>query len=132
MPSNPPPHPELVEGRTTINASLPLDTSAPRRDDAAMIDDTHDPRRTSWVASAQGHPDFPLQNLPLGIFRPAGAAPRGGVAIGDEILDLPAALAAGLFAGEAARAAEAASGATLNPLLALGPGPRRALRRRLV
>lgn len=56
------------------------------------IDDTHDPRRRSWIKSANGHPNFPIQNLPLGIFSPPGGAPRGGVAIGDEILDLPAVL----------------------------------------
>jgi fumarylacetoacetase len=55
----------------------------------------------------------------------------GGVAIGDEIFDLAAALELGLFEGLAARAAEAASGATLNPLFALGREPRVALRRRV-
>jgi fumarylacetoacetase len=97
----------------------------------AQLDHTHDPKLESWVASANGHPDFPIQNLPLGIFSPSGRAPRGGVAIGDRILDLPAALAAGLFTGEAARAAEAASGPVLNPFLALGAGARQALRARL-
>ena len=47
-----------------------------------MIDETHDPALTSWVASANGHPDFPIQNLPFGVFSPSGGAPRGGVAIG--------------------------------------------------
>jgi fumarylacetoacetase len=92
-----------------------------------MIDATHDPGRRSWVASANGHPDFPIQNLPLGIFSPpSSGTPRAGIAIGEAILDLPAALAAGLFDGEARQAAEATSGATLNLLLALGAGPRRA------
>ena len=80
------------------------------------------------MPSANGHPDFPIQNLPLGIFSPGGGEPRGGVAIGDMILDLPAALAAGLFAGEAARPQRRHPAATLNPFLALGTGPRRALR----
>ena len=98
----------------------------------AQIDETHDPELRSWVASANGHPDFPIQNLPLGVFSPpGGGAPRAGVAIGDMVLDLAAAHAAGLLAGEAARAAEAASGGTLNALFALGAGPRRALRARL-
>jgi len=97
----------------------------------AQLDQTHDPKLESWVASANGHPDFPIQNLPLGIFSPGGGAPRGGVAIGDQILDLPAALAAGLFTGKAAEAAEAASGPVLNSFLALGSGPRQALRMRL-
>jgi fumarylacetoacetase len=101
-----------------------------------VIDQTHDAARQSWVASANGHAEFPLQNLPLGVFSPPGctapnAAPRGGVAIGDMILDLRAALEAGLFTGEAATAAEAASGGILNPLMALGSGPRRALRQQV-
>ncbi len=54
------------------------------------IDETHDPARTSWVVSAQGHADFPIQNLPFGVFSPAGQGPRIGVAIGDMILDLAA------------------------------------------
>ncbi|MDE2006924.1 MAG: fumarylacetoacetase [Rhodospirillales bacterium] len=96
-----------------------------------MIDATHDPARCSWVASADGHADFPIQNLPLGVFSPPGATPRGGVAIGDMILDLGACAEAGLFAGAARDAAEAVAGATLNPLLALGAAPRAALRARL-
>jgi len=95
------------------------------------LDETHDPQRTSWVASAGGHAEFPLQNLPFGVFSIAGGAPRGGVAIGDCVLDIKAALEAGLFSGEAEVAAAAAAGPTLNPLMALGSGPRRALRRRL-
>jgi fumarylacetoacetase len=97
----------------------------------AAIDETHDPKRSSWVASAQGHSEFPIQNLPLGVFSAGNQDPRGGVAIGDRILDLQAALDAGLFAGEAQRAAQAAAGGSLNPLMALGPGPRSALRKRL-
>src|SRR3954465_13124798 len=96
------------------------------------LDETHDAKRRSWVTSANGHPDFPIQNLPLGIFTPPGGGPpRAGVAIGDMILDLAAAQAAGLLAGEAARAVEAAAWGTLNPLLAAGAGPRRALRARV-
>jgi fumarylacetoacetase len=95
------------------------------------LDHTHDPKRQSFVASANGHPDFPIQNLPLGVFSPAGGAERVGVAIGDSILDLPAAYDAGLFEGEAAMAAETTSGPALNWLFELGAGPRRALRARL-
>ncbi len=95
------------------------------------LDKTHDPGRQSFVASANGHPDFPIQNLPLGVFSPEAGGARAGVAVGDHILDLQAALHAGLFDGEALRAAEAASGSALNGLLALGAAPRRALRARL-
>jgi fumarylacetoacetase len=97
----------------------------------AEIDRTHDPRRRSWVESANGHPDFPIQNLPLGVFSPAGGAPRGGIAIGDEILHIPAALELGLFDGASGDAARAATGPTLNPFFALDQASRVALRRRV-
>ncbi len=84
----------------------------------------------SWVASANGHRDFPLQNLPLGIFSINGSAPRSGVAIGDCIFDLHAALDA--FDGEARRAVEATAGGQLNAFFELGRGPRVALRERLL
>ncbi len=96
-----------------------------------MIDETHDPARTSWVDSANGHADFPIQNLPFGVFSPNGGAPRGGVAIGEAILDLSLAARSPLLKGEATAAAEAAAGPALNPLLGLAPVARRALRRRL-
>ncbi len=91
-----------------------------------QLDHTHDPARRSWVSSANGHADFPIQNLPLGWFSPGGGTPRAGVAIGDMILDLGA--AAIFLSGEAAAAVAAAKGPGLNALLAMGAGPRRALR----
>jgi fumarylacetoacetase len=96
-----------------------------------MIDESHDARRVSWVDSANGHKAFPIQNLPLGVFSPDGGVPRGGVAIGDRIFDISAALEAGLFSGHALEAAQAASGRTLNAWLEMGPDARRALRRRI-
>jgi fumarylacetoacetase len=72
-----------------------------------VIDATHVLSRRSWASSANGHPDFPIQNLPVGVFSPPRERPRGGVAIGNEILDLAAAAAAGLFYGQARTAAEA-------------------------
>ena len=57
------------------------------------LDATHDPELQSWVESANDPAaDFPIQNLPFGIFRRKRSreAPRGGVAIGDQILDLAA------------------------------------------
>jgi fumarylacetoacetase len=55
-----------------------------------LIDATHDPERVSWVESANStEADFPIQNLPFGRFRTAGAGGwRLGVAIGDQVLDL--------------------------------------------
>ncbi len=96
-----------------------------------MLDSTHDAKRRSWLETANTAAcDFPIQNLPFGVFRTA-AGTRGGVAIGDSIVDLAAANDARLFTGYAADAAAAASGATLNPLLALGNAHARELRRQL-
>jgi fumarylacetoacetase len=90
------------------------------------MDATHDPGLKSWVASAnQPGQDFPIQNLPFGVFSRAGEAPRGGVAIGEMILDLRAVISAGLLAGAAA---EAAAGPSLNALMALGRGASAGLR----
>jgi fumarylacetoacetase len=100
------------------------------------VDLTLDPSRRSWVsgATAPGG-DFPLQNLPFGVFRRAGTheAPRVGVAIGDAILDVTACVAVGLLDddGAALAAARACNAPALNALMARGAAPRRALRRAL-
>lgn len=97
----------------------------------AALNETHDPKLRSWVESANApDTDFPIQNLPFGIFRRKGSTEsfRAGVAIGDRIFDLPAAAAAGAFAGDAAKAATRCSGTTLNELMALGPQSWSALR----
>jgi len=84
------------------------------------LNHTHDPALGSWVEAANlPAADFPIQNLPLGVFRRAdtGEPPRLGAAIGDQILDLAACASAGLIAGPAAPCcAEPA----LNRLMALG------------
>ncbi|VVM79807.1 hypothetical protein PS645_02206 [Pseudomonas fluorescens] len=86
----------------------------------------------SWVASANDHADFPLQNLPLGVFSVQGSAPRSGVAIGEHIFDLEAALDAGLFDGAAKAAVEATRGGQLNAFFESGRPARVALRERLM
>ena len=86
----------------------------------------------SWVASANGHADFPLQNLPLGVFSNHGSAPRAGVALGEHIFDLQVALEAGLFDGAARSAVEAMRGGQLNAFFELGRDARVALRERLL
>jgi len=93
-----------------------------------LLDETHDPARRSFVANANVPGcDFPIQNLPFGAFRPVpDGQPRVGVAIGDQILDVSA--AAGVFDGLAAAAAQACSAPFLNPLMAMGPQARSALR----
>jgi fumarylacetoacetase len=94
----------------------------------AGLDETHDPALSSWVESAQGHTDFPIQNLPLGVFSFRGVK-QGGVAIGDMILDLAALADSHMLDGQAQQAARAGAGEALNALLALGAEHRSALRR---
>jgi fumarylacetoacetase len=95
------------------------------------LNETHDPARRSWIAAANlPDTDFPIQNLPLGVFREGGTT-RAGVAIGDHIFDLAAALDLGFFAAEAATAARAAARDSLNTLMALGPRSASVLRARL-
>jgi len=93
------------------------------------LDETHDPARRSWVESANAAGcEFPIQNLPFGVFTANGTSPRAGVAIGDRILDVAAAATVFAFAGPAAEAAAACAEATLNRLMALGRTHWRALR----
>ncbi len=95
------------------------------------VDETHDPSRIGWPEGAANHPDFPVQNLPLGMVSPPGQGPRGAVAIGACVLDLGALATTGLLSGPALLAATAAGQTSLNAMLALGAPPRRALRQRL-
>lgn len=84
---------------------------------------THDPERRSWLASANiAGGDFPIQNLPFGLFKADGSAPRGGIALGDQIIDLSK------LADRLGGAALAASGTTLAPLFAQSPHALSALR----
>jgi fumarylacetoacetase len=93
---------------------------------------THDPARRSWVESANNAAgDFPIQNLPWGVFRSGSEAARGGIAIGDRIVDLKAAAETTLFSGAAADIARAASAPSLNEAMSLGPRPAAALREQL-
>ncbi|MCM2254980.1 MAG: fumarylacetoacetase [Vicinamibacteria bacterium] len=99
----------------------------------AHVDETHDPKIHSFVESAQDPAtDFPLQNLPLGVFRRAGTAepPRIGIAIGDRILDLRACHERGLLRGMGDPVLEAALAPNLNAYLALDARLRRTLRHR--
>ena len=96
------------------------------------IDETCDPRLRSWVESANRHADFPIQNLPLGVFRARGDSKvRIGTAIGDSILDLARCREAGLLRGLPAEVEDACGAALLNPLMALGRLPVSRLRKRL-
>jgi fumarylacetoacetase len=89
-------------------------------------DETHDPARVSWVESAAPGSDFPVQNLPLGIFSVPGEQRRAGVAIGDFVLDLVA-IADLLDEDWVADFAQP----VLNAWLSRGPESHRAMRARL-
>jgi fumarylacetoacetase len=91
------------------------------------LDETHDPAATSWVEGSGGHSEFPVQNLPFGVFSPPGGGKRGGVAIGDYVLDLSG--VAGLLDRDASDAARLASGEALNRLFADGNEAADALRK---
>ena len=92
-----------------------------------QLNETHDINLRSWVASANNaETDFPIQNLPFGMFRRQGSnqAFRIGIAIGDQILDLAAAHAVHAFAGytelQGGHFTAAVNGQHLNGLMALG------------
>ena len=92
---------------------------------------THDPNLTSWVESANDpSSDFPIQNLPFGIFSTDGDDARVGVALGDQIIDVSA-MDSGLFAGDAAVIALLCENGVLNPLMAEAPERLSAFRARL-
>ena len=94
------------------------------------LNHTHNPAATSWLAAANGHVDFPLQNLPIAVFKRRGPHElfRGGVAIGDQVIDLAGLRAAGVLNGLAQQACSAAAHDALNDFLALGPAAWQALR----
>lgn len=114
-----------------------------------VLDQTHDPKAQSWVESANlRDSDFSIQNLPFGVFRrrdadsEAGSNARIGIAIGDSILDVAGVRSEGLLADASVVAAadacvfhpinpDSPNAPSLNALMALGAGPRSALRRKL-
>jgi len=93
---------------------------------AAVIDESNDPALTSWCESAPGS-DFPIQNLPLGVFSVGERRRRAGVAIGDYVLDL---MGIADLLDEDWR--EDLSQPVLNGWLARGAEVQRALRLRLI
>lgn len=85
------------------------------------LNETHDPQLRSFIESANAADcDFPIRNLPLAVYRPAGSnvAPRVGAGIGDQVLDIAA--VAPLLAAAARTAAQACAEPTMAPLMRLG------------
>ncbi len=96
-----------------------------------LLNPTHDPAARSWLASAnQSGADFPIQNLPFAVFRVQGAHQpfRGGVAIGDQVINLASLSQTACLQGLAAQAALAGAQPSLNALMAMGPQAWSALR----
>lgn len=86
------------------------------------LNETHDPALQSWVASANtGSSDFPIQNLPFAVFRRKGSSEafRGGVAIGDQVLDMAAVNAAKALGADVQAQVDAAAQSQLNTLMAM-------------
>jgi len=86
------------------------------------MNETHNPELRSWIDSANSPAaEFPIQNLPFGVFRRRDHADaRVGIAIGDRILDVTACLREGLLGDAAAEAAETCAEPALNGLMSLG------------
>ena len=98
---------------------------------SAQLNHTHDPAARSWVELANRNGgDFPIQNLPFCVFREQNTDEpfRGGVAIGDQVIDLTRLRDTNCLQDLAKEAARAGSHANLNPLMALGPAAWSALR----
>ncbi len=89
----------------------------------------NDPNRKSWV-NIPKNSDFPIQNLPFGIFRQDNNTPRVGVAIGDKILDLKAMHILGYFPNQPFTQDDLSHG-SLNNLLRLGKNAVREFRNRI-
>lgn len=86
--------------------------------------ETHNPDLQSWIESANGHPDFPIQNLPFGVFSSNQQASIG-VAIGDQVFNLRQAAALGLIDDDLV---EAVSQSMLNDVMSLNLSQRERLR----
>jgi len=98
------------------------------------LNETHDPDLRSWVEAANDAAnDFPIQNLPYGVFRRRNSdePPRIGVAIGDQILDLALCGRNGFLDRLPREVVTACQEASLNALMALGRARWTALRQRV-
>ncbi|MHC4991645.1 MAG: fumarylacetoacetase, partial [Planctomycetota bacterium] len=96
------------------------------------LDATRDPALRSWVDAANDpNSDFPIQNLPFGVFRRVGSSepPRIGVAIGDRVLDVLGCIEEDLLTDITPETARALSGSSLNHLMSQGPDAWSAARR---
>ncbi|HEX8925270.1 MAG TPA: fumarylacetoacetase [Terriglobales bacterium] len=94
------------------------------------LNETHDPKARSWIESANApETDFPLQNLPFGVFTHRNASGSIGVAIGDQVLDLCTCACNGLLIGVDEITVEACQEDQLNLLMSVGSARWSALRK---
>lgn len=84
----------------------------------------------SWVSVPKGS-DFPIQNLPFGVFKTKELTARAGVAIGDEIVDLATLFNKGFLANCGLPTENVFAQGTLNAYIALGKPVWTAVRKRL-
>ncbi len=99
-----------------------------------LLNETHNPALRSWIESANlENCDFPIQNLPFASFKRKASdeAFRGGVAIGDQVVDLQALFALNIFDGDAQAALELCAQTQLNAFMAMGKQYWSALRKAL-
>jgi len=89
----------------------------------------NDPNLKSWVEVTENS-DFPIQNIPFGIFSNKGSAPKVGIAIGDFVLDLTTLSELGYFDELKLNIGVFTSG-TLNDFIGTGPETCRSVRDRI-
>jgi len=95
------------------------------------LNETHDPGLTSWVESANLEgADFPIQNLPFAVFRLriSDESLRGGIAIGDQVLDLARLAETRAFDSEINELLQLCAGSSLNAFMGRGAAAASALR----
>ncbi|MFT6208466.1 MAG: fumarylacetoacetase, partial [Colwellia sp.] len=96
-----------------------------------LLNETHNSARVSWLVTAnKADTDFPIQNLPFAVFKRANSeeAFRGGVAIGDQVIDLAALANANVFDGLAQVGVKSCNAPQLNDYMAMGKATWSALR----
>ena len=118
----------LEEWSRTKRAPRHADMASRGARKALKIDHTHDPDASSWVPGANEHADFPVQNIPLGVFSDENGESRIGCAIGDWVLDLKALSDGNLFPDPVVQALRSD---TLNILFQLPQSTRQKLRETL-
>lgn len=88
----------------------------------------NNPKLKSWIQVDPSN-DFPLQNIPFGIFKTRVASPRAGTRIGDKVIDLQVLAEEGFFKDQ--NISDEFSKNTLNDFISLGKEKTREVRNRI-